>query len=257
MPPDGPVHQQRSRAESFGSVAENYDRFRPGYPSALIDDLAALQPSIVLDIGCGTGKATLLLVARGLSVVGVEVDPKMAAVARSHGLEVDLATFEDWDARGRTFDLITSGQAWHWVDPVRGAAKAADLLRPGGTLALFWNHFQDRADATRNAFDEVYRRHAPELLERAIRDRAKPPDRPHVDELEASGRFASIEVKDYDYSVTFTGDEWVGMVQTHSDHLMLAPPARAALADGLRQLIDGLGGSMTVAAGTYTVLARR
>jgi trans-aconitate methyltransferase len=256
VPLDGPVYQQRSRAQSFGSVAEDYDRFRPSYPVELIDDLAALNPRDVLDIGCGTGKATRLLAARGLSVLGVEVDAKMAAVAQGHGLDVDVASFEDWDDRGRRFDLITSGQAWHWVDPAIGAPKAADLLRPGGALALFWNHFKDRDEATRAAFDEVYRQYAPALLGAAERGRKPHPDRPYVDDLKPSGRFASVEVKEYEYEVTYTSEAWIGMVQTHSDHLSLAPDQRAALAGGLRALIDGMGGSIATPAGTYSIWAR-
>jgi len=52
-----------------------------------------------------------------------------------------VAKFEDWDPVGRTFDAVIAAQAWHWVDPVAGAAKAAAVLRPGGRLAVFWNAF--------------------------------------------------------------------------------------------------------------------
>src|SRR5581483_6684340 len=109
--------RERDRAESFGSVARQYDRFRPSYPSELIDDLVALGPSDVLDVGCGTGKAGRLLADRGLDVLGVEIDPQMAEVARDHGLTVDVGSFEEWETAGRRFDLLVSGQAWHWVDP--------------------------------------------------------------------------------------------------------------------------------------------
>jgi SAM-dependent methyltransferase len=85
-----PGFQRRDRAESFGQVAQEYDRYRPSYPAALIDVLAALRPHAVLDVGCGTGKAASLLVERGLSVLGVEIDPQMAAVARGHGIEVEV-----------------------------------------------------------------------------------------------------------------------------------------------------------------------
>jgi Methyltransferase domain len=64
------------------------------------------------------------LARRGLSVLGVEVDERMAEVARGHGAEVEIAAFEGWDAGGRTFDLVTCVDAWHWIDPARGAAKA-------------------------------------------------------------------------------------------------------------------------------------
>src|SRR4051794_21607664 len=73
MPLEG-MHEQRRRAASFGSVAQAYDRFRSGYPEALIDHLLADHPSSTLDVGCGTGKVAAAVAARGFRVVGVEPD---------------------------------------------------------------------------------------------------------------------------------------------------------------------------------------
>ena len=131
------LHRDRERALSFGGEAALYDRVRPSYPEALIEDLMALKPERALDVGCGTGKVARLLVARGCDVLGVEPDPRMADVARSRGIAVEVASFEAWDPAGRRFALLVSGQAWHWVDPAQGAAKAADVLHPGGHLAAF------------------------------------------------------------------------------------------------------------------------
>jgi SAM-dependent methyltransferase len=141
---DNTLYSNRDRAEAFGAVASAYDRFRPSYPDALISDLAQLAPERALDVACGTGKVAVALLACGIAVLGVEIDPKMAAVARMHGLIVEEGAFETWDDDGRRFDLITCGQGWHWIDPELGNAKAARLLNPGGTLALFWNY--DRLD---------------------------------------------------------------------------------------------------------------
>jgi len=103
-------------------------------------DLAASQPSHVLDVGSGTGKVARALIERGLSVLGVEPDEAMAVVARRHGVRIELACFETWDSAGRTFEMLTAGHAWHWVDPVSGLGKVASVMRPGGTVALFWNY---------------------------------------------------------------------------------------------------------------------
>ena len=81
--------------------------------------------------------------------------------ARRSGLEVEVATFEAWDPAGREFDAVVAGQAWHWVDPVAGAAKAAQVLRPGGRLALFWHVFQPPPEVA-EAFAAVYRRVVPD-----------------------------------------------------------------------------------------------
>jgi SAM-dependent methyltransferase len=131
------LHLDRARAGSFGAVVEQYDRFRPTYPDALIDDLAGLRPAKVVDVGCGTGKVAVSLAARGLSVLGVEVDERMAEVARGHGIDVQVAAFEDFEAGGRTSTsspAATHGigstppaepprppKSWSWVEPSPGS----------------------------------------------------------------------------------------------------------------------------------------
>jgi 2-polyprenyl-3-methyl-5-hydroxy-6-metoxy-1,4-benzoquinol methylase len=109
------LYRDRGRAESFGSVAEQYDRYRAGYPEGLIEDLVGMRPARVLDVGCGTGKVAVPLIRRGLSVLGVEADERMAGVARGHGVHVQVAAFETWDTAGQVFDLVTCGDAWHWI----------------------------------------------------------------------------------------------------------------------------------------------
>ena len=145
-------HQHRQVAESFGADAERYDRARPSYPAALVERIVAASPGPdVLDVGCGTGIAARQFQAAGCRVLGVDPDPRMADLARQRGFGVEVATFEAWDPAGRAFDAVIAGQAWHWVDPVAGAAKAAQVLRPGGRLAVFWNAFQPPARATEAA----------------------------------------------------------------------------------------------------------
>ncbi|MCU1426215.1 MAG: methyltransferase type 11, partial [Actinomycetia bacterium] len=90
----GVLHEERGRAESFGADAARYDRARPSYPAALVDALTVDEPHEVLDIGCGTGIASRLFAARGCHVLGVEIDERMAAVAREHGIDVELGAFE-------------------------------------------------------------------------------------------------------------------------------------------------------------------
>ena len=119
-------HQARQVAESFGTDAERYDRTRPRYPDALVERVVAASPGpSVLDVGCGTGIAARQFQAAGCQVLGVEPDARMADFARRTGVEVEVARFEAWESAGRAFDAVIAGQAWHWVDPVAGAAKAA------------------------------------------------------------------------------------------------------------------------------------
>jgi SAM-dependent methyltransferase len=110
----------------------------------------------------GTGIAARLLAAAGCRVLGVDPDDRMASVARQGGLTVEVAPFEAWHSAGRSFDALIAAQAWHWVDPVAGAAKAAQVLRPGGRLAVFWNAAQLPAGLG-TAFAGVYRSVQPGL----------------------------------------------------------------------------------------------
>ncbi|MFB9838760.1 class I SAM-dependent methyltransferase, partial [Actinoallomurus acaciae] len=129
--PPREAHQAREMAESFGVDPERYDRARPRYPDALVERIVAASPGPrVLDVGCGTGIEARQFQAAGCTVLGVDPDARMAGFARRTGVEVEVATFETWDPAGRVFDAVVAGQAWHWVDPVAGAAKAAQVLRP-------------------------------------------------------------------------------------------------------------------------------
>ena len=173
------LFRDRGRAESFGSIAGLYDRYRPAPAPEFVDDLVALKPAQVLDIGCGTGKVARELTRRGLDVLGVELDERMAGIAREHGLEVDVSAFETWDDRGRTFDLITCGDAWHWIDPVRGWRKIGRVLRPGGTVVRFWNH-NEVDEPLRSALLAVHDRVLPEIEHRTP-ERTRGGDDPRVE----------------------------------------------------------------------------
>ncbi|MDF3282782.1 class I SAM-dependent methyltransferase [Gordonia sp. N1V] len=101
-----PSHLDRRRAESFGPVADAYDRYRPPFPPEVIERLLPVPGMSVLDVGAGTGMVSAPMAAAGASVLAVEPDPLMAEKARAKGIVVEEATFEEWDARGRTFDLV-------------------------------------------------------------------------------------------------------------------------------------------------------
>jgi SAM-dependent methyltransferase len=132
----------------FNEVPELYDRVRPAYPDELFADLVEItgldERSRVLEVGCGTGQATRSLAALGCAVTAVEPGEGMAALARQRvaafgNVEVETSTFEEWDDRGRRFDVLVAASSWHWVDPAIGWPKARDVLRPAGWLALAGN----------------------------------------------------------------------------------------------------------------------
>jgi SAM-dependent methyltransferase len=136
---------RREVGQVFNEVPELYDRVRPTYPGELFSDLAAvtgLNPrSSVLEVGCGTGQATRSLAALGCSVTAVEPGAALAELTRQRlaafgNVDVETSKFEDWNDRGRRFDLLAAASSWHWVDPSVGWRRAHDVLQPAGWMAL-------------------------------------------------------------------------------------------------------------------------
>ena len=240
-----------ARATSYGSAAALYDTHRPAYSAGLLDDLAALSPGEALDIGCGTGMVAAALADRGVSVLGVEPDEQMAAVARGHGVSIEVAPFETWDDAERQFDLVTCGAAWHWIDQARGTAKAARVLRQGGTFARFYN-FELPEEPAISALETVYSKHAPRLMPYVPVPRDDFPD-----PVAVSDAFSAVETAIYPWSRTVSAQEWVGMVTTFSDHHRLGAGPLAELQQAIRDAIETVGGSVTTSGGTYVLLAHR
>ncbi len=130
-----------TRALSFGRLARDYDRWRPGYPAEAVDWLVPPGARDVVDLGAGTGKLTGDLLARGLVVDAVEPDPGMLAQLRSrHPLaRPHLAGADDLPLGPSSADAVLAAQAWHWMPPYETTVEVRRVLRPGGWLGLVWN----------------------------------------------------------------------------------------------------------------------
>lgn len=231
------------RARSFGQVAELYDRWRPGYPDALYADVLKLGPGRrVLEAGAGTGRATAALAARGASVMAVEPDPAMAAFARQRtrdlAVEVQESAFEDCTIKAGSFDLVVAAQAWHWVDPERGAAVAARALRRNGALCLWWNRPRELDGPVWDAIHAAYAEHAPGLDRRP--ELRQLPQR--EDDVEPAVGFTPWSARSYDWTASYDTESYSGLVQTHSDHLLLPAPQRERLIEAIRHAITRVGG---------------
>ncbi|WP_083880551.1 class I SAM-dependent methyltransferase [Nocardia araoensis] len=256
-------HRHRQIAESFGVYAERYDRTRPSYPETLVRHIVSASPGrTVLDVGCGTGVEARQFQAAGCTVLGVEPDPRMAEFARRQGLEVDVATFEAWDSGGRVFDAVIAGTAWHWVDPVAGAAKAAGVLRPRGLLSAFWHVFQLPAELT-EAYGAVYRRVAPDSPftpqpgTRAALEGYRPILDKTAEGIWETGRFGDPLESNYRWERTYTRDEWLDQLPTHGSMTRLPQDKLAQVLDGVGAAIDAMGGSFTLPYTTVAITATR
>ncbi len=257
----------RERRLVFGEVAEQYDRARPGYPDALVDDVLAFAAhrdgERVFDIGAGTGKAAVAFAARGAAVVALEPDPAMAAVARRHlaavaHAEVVETSFERWDPDPGGFAVVTAGQSWHWLEPAARLAKASAALRRGGALALFWNQPSYPDAVLRDALDDAYNALAPDLDgpfsasgERSYDATASAA----TEELRASSELTDVMVREYTNPIEYAAAAYVDLLGTHSDHRLLEESRRSRLLDRVGDAVAAAGG--VVVAYRVTLVAGR
>jgi len=254
-------HQALQIAQSFGADPERYDQTRPRYPQPLIDHIASgARGRAVLDVGIGTGISARPFRDAGFEVLGVEVDPRMAAFARADGFDVEIARFEEWSCAGRTFDLLIAGMTWHWIEPTAGANRAAEVLRPGGRLALFWN-IAKLPSALAQAFSDVYRRVVPELPYNPAPADPLAGYQPILiattEAIRATNAFEIPRRHDLEWEHTYTRDQWLAQVPTFGGHSRLSPTQLAELLDGLGAAITTGGGTFPVTYTTLTIIADR
>jgi SAM-dependent methyltransferase len=258
---DQQPHRHREWAESFGTDPERYHRTRPRYPAAFVRELVDELPGRdVLDVGVGTGIVARQLQTAGCSVLGVDVDARMAASARRRGVEVEVAPFETWDPAGRVFDAVVAGQTWHWVDPVAGTAKAAEVLRPRGRLAVFWNG-GDAPPELAEAFAAVYRRLLPELPALFTVRSAVDGYGRFLSTAEGAIRqtrgFGDAEQRRYPWEQTYSRDAWLDRLPTSGFFAQIPADAARAVAAGIGEAVDAAGGAFTMRYTTVAVVAER
>ena len=254
----------------FGEVAELYDRARPAYPDAVFDHIVAhtgIAPGVdrVLEVGAGTGKATVPLAVRGYAVTALEPSPEMAAVARRNlAPYADVAlvevSFEDWAIEPSAFALVASATAWHWVTPGLRLELAHAALRAGGTLAIFSYRPTWPETALSAAIDDVYARVAPGCSSRLPGSRTPTQEskwRAGIAELADSDLFAAPDHVRIPWPGSLTTAAFLDLLRTQSNHRLLAPETLERLLDEIGRVIDRAGGEVPVDADAELALASR
>ncbi|MGI5899044.1 MAG: class I SAM-dependent methyltransferase [Christensenellales bacterium] len=238
--------------KTFNEDAANYDRFRPRYHPRLFSDIAAFcgldHSKQALEIGLGTGQATLPFLKTGCNITAVELGEDLAEFSRQkfseyENLTIINSSFEDFET-GTAFDLIYSAMAFHWIKDEIGYPKAHGLLKKGGTLALFWNHpsAASEDDQMHVEIQKVYAKYRPSA-------RPKPhgeEDCRAIAEKIARFGFADVEFRLYHGERNFSAQDYIGLLNTYSDHIALPPEIKGVFEKEIAEAINNLGGTMTV-----------
>jgi len=232
----------------FDEDARAYDRTRPLCPAELFDDLVALTHLTpgkrVLEIGAGTGQASLPLAQRGLAITALELGPELAELARENlarfdAVEVVTGSFEAWEPPRRAFDAVVAFNSLHWIDPEFRYIKPAGVLRPGGYLIVagckravpsdappFWRDVQ-----------EDYR---------AVGAKGDPPPTPeaigtqHLP-AEALKFFEEVAARRYPFTVEYTASDYVANLGTQTVSKELDDDARADFLTRVEARLSRLG----------------
>ena len=216
----------RRQAQSFGTVAERYDRFRPTYPADAVLWALGERPLRVADIGAGTGILSRLLLRLGHDVIAIEPDDRMRArlVQVSSGVIAVAGTAEEIPLLDRSVDAVVAGQAYHWFDTNRAHPEIARVLRPGGVFAALWNDADLRVPWTVQLVEII---DGPDATMQARR------------RADFGGLFGPVAVAEFRHQLGLTLDELLALTTTRSPYLIATRQERRDLMNAVRRLATG------------------
>ena len=249
--PERSAEDWQKDSQRFDTIANLYDTYRPDYPTKLVDSVVTLSGipwgGNILEIGSGTGKATILFAQRGYTIHCIEPGPNLVSVATRNlqaypRVTFEISRFEESRDHTAEFDLVMAASAFHWISGEVGYQIAARALKPLGSLALFWNMSTGFQGKITQRLAAIYREIVPELtnspkhMEEIIEER-------HTKILQ-SGCFNQVTIRRFHWSRTYRTEEYLGLLNTHSDHLRLEQPTRQKLSDAIGSAIDKDGGTV-------------
>ena len=234
-----------TRRLSFGSVAADYDRYRPPPPPQALDWLIPPGATAVLDLAAGTGAVTRLLIGRAERVFAVEPDERMRAVLAARCPEaVALAgRGEDIPLPDASVDAVVISSAWHWLDPELAVPEIARVLRPGGALGVIWVSRDTRVDwvAEFNALLRAAREAdaAPDRAAEGAPDGARSAGRRRREVRFPPGSpLSPAQEAAIEYSLPMTKDDLFGLLGTYSGVITLDRDRRAEFSQRARDFLD-------------------
>lgn len=238
----------------FNEVAAEYDKWRPTYVPDLYTDIMAYsginQASRVLEIGIGTGQATLPFLNMNCNLTAVEIGDKLAAYTREKfgeykNLEIKNMAFEDYECPDNSLDMVYSASAFHWISEEIGYPKVYKLLKSGGTFARFANHpYKDKENEPLDvAMRKVYAKYmpslklAPEYSEKMCKDRA---------DISKKYGFIDVSYKLYYRTRVFDAEGYATLISTYSDHRALGESKLTLFLSEIKDVINSYGGKINI-----------
>jgi len=241
------MNEKRTLRTIFDQSARDYDQVRPSYPEELIADAISIsgipEGGRVLEVGCGTGQATIPFAKRGYSMLCLDIGKDLVVLARENcgaypKVDIRHLSFEDWNAKGSLFDLVISATAFHWIPAEIGYPKAAQVLKTDGYIAAFWNLHPTPYTDFFQAVQKVYQRVVPEWPAPSEGPSTVDKIRSTVQDINKTGVFEKVLVKQYPWSKAFDKAQYLQLLNTFSGHRDLEKSRREKLFAGIGDLIE-------------------
>ncbi len=224
---------------TFGEDVQNYDKYRPKYNCTVIHDICKYanidSDSKIIEIGCGTGQATEHFLKKGFGVHAIELSDEMSKYVKDkfscyQNFKIDTMEFEKYPIDGATIDLVYAATSFHWIREPFGFMKVKEILKQGGSMALFWNHpFVAREDDPLHMeIQQIYKWYA----DRGYRPKGKKQvenDEERYKTMQekiVDSGFSDLEFHLYKDVRKFSSSEYINLLNTYSDHRKMEKDAR-------------------------------
>ncbi|HEY9595675.1 MAG TPA: class I SAM-dependent methyltransferase [Spirochaetia bacterium] len=247
----------------FETCALDYDQYRPGYPKAVVSEAIALaglrSSSRLLEIGCGTGKATVSFAAHGYTMDCVDPGRKLIGFARRScrdwpHVSFYVGRFEDVPLPVENYDMVLSAQAFHWIEPRGRAERVARVLRRGGSLVLLQNYPGKDVDPAIERLSAAIRAESGGAMERwDYFDTVASLKR----ELERCPMLDGVSVARHRWAQRYSAEGYAGLFRTYSDYLSLPRKVQLRIARRIREIVEENGGHVMRSYDTILLHARR
>lgn len=251
------------RKNWYSPVADVYYNARPSYPRELIDravGLAQLSSNAsILEVGCGSGNATVAFAQFGFSMTCLEPNPDFCLLAERNcvsypNVAIYSTSFEEWELQAKQFNAVLSANAFHWIPSEIRYAKAAAALRDNGFLILLWNLTPEPKHEVYQAIEKVYQAYAPSLVRYEGAEVQAEILRGFEQEVLNSGFFKEVVVEQTTCEVTYSIDDYLKLLSTLR---RLEPQVKELLFAGLREELEKLGDSVQLSFLSAVHVARK
>lgn len=252
---------------TFNEVPAVYDRWRPTYVLELYADIFEYSgidnESRALEVGIGTGQATLPFIKTNCQVTAIELGNELAAYSKRkfaeyRNLDVLNMAFEDYECPDGSYDIVYSASAFHWIPEEVGYLKVYRLLKSGGTFARFANHpYKDKQNEPLHlALQELYEKYMPHISLKKPVEYSEENAKQRSD-ISKKYRFGDQMYRLYHRVRTFDAEGYASLIKTFSDHRAVGAAKLQLFSEKVKETVDRFGGTINIYDSIDLQLARK